>query len=77
MRKLFFALFYATVWCWSAMPMESIERYNVILIHGADNSAGDIYNVLLAIPQGHLLTMAKKLDGVDGKVKINALNDVH
>ncbi|GBU24920.1 hypothetical protein R83H12_01556 [Fibrobacteria bacterium R8-3-H12] len=35
MKKILFVSLCIAVWCWSAKPMESIENYNVILVHGA------------------------------------------
>jgi len=40
MRKLLFVSLCMSIFCWAAKPMESIDKYNVILVHGTDNSAG-------------------------------------
>jgi hypothetical protein len=35
MKKMLSVSLCMAVWCWSAKPMESIENYNMILVHGA------------------------------------------
>jgi len=40
MLKNLTLLFLCAALAWAAKPMESLANYNVILVHGVDNSAG-------------------------------------
>jgi hypothetical protein len=68
MKKIFFVSLCVAAWCWSAKPMESIENYNVILVHGAaDMRSGLDCRNGKALENAYqtIQTVVKKEDGKD------------
>ena len=61
MKKLFALVLFFAVGCWSVpKPMESIEKYNVMLVHGTYESGKGIENCSSETPEA--VKESKKAD---------------